>query len=225
LYFKDRRDAGQKLADALTRFKDRDPLILAIPRGGVVVAAEVAARLDARLDVIVPRKIGSPGNPEYAMGAVGPDGGAILDRETLRYLGLSEDAGEVARAVEEARGEMRRRLRSYRGDRPEPDLSGKTVVVIDDGIATGLTARAALRSVRRAAPGRTVLAVPVAPPNRIPALRAEADEVVCLVQPTPFYAVGQFYERFDQTSDEEVRSLLDRLGPPAPNRRPPRRQH
>lgn len=207
MLFSDRGDAGRQLAGRLEQYRGQDALILGIPRGGVVVAAEVAACLGAPLDIIVPRKIGAPHNPELAIGALAPDGTASFDPTLIRYFGYTEDALAVATAAQ--RDEMERRLRLYRGRRPPPVIAGRTVIVVDDGVATGFTVTAALRALRRQGPRWLVLAVPVAPPEVASALRAEVDELVCLALPRPFYAVGQFYGCFDETSDAEVIARLE----------------
>lgn len=204
--FADRSDAGRQLADRLQHLKDQDAFVLGIPRGGVIVAAEVAASLQAPLDVIVPRKIGAPFNPELAVGAVAPDGTVVYDESMVRRLGI--DLSDLKRQAARELQEIERRRRLYRGDRPAPDLRGRTVILVDDGIATGYTVQAALRSLRQQQPKRLVLAVPVAPADSLARLRPDADEVVCITAPVDFYAVGQFYYDFGQTSDQEVLSAL-----------------
>jgi predicted phosphoribosyltransferase len=205
MLFKNRLEAGEKLASMLGGLKD-NVLVLAIPRGGVVVAAPIARALKAPLDVIIPRKVGVPANPELAIGAVTQDGYVLWNEELKGRLRLKE--ADLRFAVEEALQEIRRRLLFYRGDSPPPIVRGKTVVLVDDGIATGFTVKAALRSIALQDPSLLILAVPVAPPEVIPEMAKEVDEVVCLATPEPFYAVGQFYQDFDQTTDAEVRSLL-----------------
>lgn len=207
MIFEDRVDAGERLAEALKEYAGPDTVVLGIPRGGVIVAEVVARTLGVPLDVVVPRKVGAPGNPELGLGAVAP-GVRVLDPWLIERLGVTEEYLEREIAAEEA--ETIRRLRVYRGDRPPLDLTGKTVVVIDDGVATGGTAVAALRWARAQAAGRVVLAVPVAPPQTMERLRHEADEVVALATPEPFFAVGEWYRRFDQISDEEVIEALRR---------------
>ncbi|MHB9095558.1 MAG: phosphoribosyltransferase [Eubacteriales bacterium] len=204
--FQNRQDAGEKLSSVLEKYKGEDVIVMGIPRGGVVVAAEVAKRLGAPLDVIIPRKIGAPHNPEVAIGAVTQDGTVIKDEAMVQILGISDDqlnvlAGRVS-------GEIARRVNAYRGGRPGIDIHNKTVIIVDDGIATGFTIKAAIKSVRSANPRRLVLAVPVAPADTVQALRETVDELVCLQKPELFYAVGQFYTDFDQTSDAEVIQLL-----------------
>ncbi|MBL0209809.1 MAG: phosphoribosyltransferase [Holophagaceae bacterium] len=206
--FRDRQQAGRLLAKALMHLGNKTPLVLALPRGGVPVAAEVAAALGAPLDVLVVRKIGAPFHRELGVGALvllgRPE--VVWNLPLLQELGLSEQ--RLSGEVEDQEIEARRRLAAYRGDRPAPGLEGRTVILVDDGLATGITAQAALQALRRAGPDRLVLAVPVAPPDTLARLSGEADEIVCLLRPSWFSAVGQFYEDFDQTSDEEVISLL-----------------
>ncbi|MDR7587078.1 MAG: phosphoribosyltransferase [Armatimonadota bacterium] len=206
MIFRDRREAGAQLAEALQSCRDRRPVVLAVPRGGVVVGYQVAVALDAPLDVVVPRKLRAPFNPELAIGAVAHDGSVYLDEGLVRTLGVPDDylRQEIAYQTEE----IRRRMHAYRGERPLPDVAGATAIVVDDGVATGATMIAALRAVRALGPRELVAAVPVAPPETVERLRREADQVVCLHTPALFYAVGQFYEDFSQTTDEEVVALL-----------------
>ncbi|MBS1251989.1 MAG: putative phosphoribosyl transferase [Anaerolineales bacterium] len=187
-----------------------DVLVLALPRGGVPVGYEVAQALDASLDVFVTRKIGAPGNPEFAIGAVASDGTLVLDEEVITELAVSGDYvdAETQRQLDE----VERRVAVYRGDRPRPQTQGRTVILVDDGVATGSTVRASLRALRASDPGRLILAVPVGPPRTIQELRALADEVVALSTPEPFWAIGRFYEVFGQTRDEEVVKLLEAAG-------------
>jgi putative phosphoribosyl transferase len=207
--FKNRTEAGRKLAARLLEYKNQQPLVLALPRGGVPVAYEVAAALDAPLDVIVVRKLGAPGQPELGIGAVvdGDHPQSVLNEDVMSLLHVSD--AYLAREVAVELQEIRRRQERYRGGRPPAPIEGRTVIVVDDGIATGGSVRAALRGVRRAHPRRLVLAVPVAPPDTIAALQAEADVIVCLNAPEFFHAVGQFYANFTQTTDEEVIELLE----------------
>lgn len=208
--FRSRTDAGQRLAAKLAHYKDENPLVLALPRGGVPVGFEVAAALDAPLDIIVVRKLGAPGQPELGIGAVvdGDHPQSVLNEDVMRALDVSDDYlhREVAMELQE----IRRRQERYRGGRPPELIAGRTVILVDDGIATGGSVRAAVRGLRRAQPKRLVLAVPVAPRETIESLRAEVDDLVCLGSPLFFHAVGQFYDDFSQTSDEEVIRLLDR---------------
>ncbi|MDP8970289.1 MAG: phosphoribosyltransferase [Actinomycetota bacterium] len=206
--FKDRLEAGRQLAAELRRAKLVDPVILALPRGGVPVGFEVARSLDAPLDVVVVRKIGAPFQPELGVGAVAEGGDALLDEDALQRLGLTREDLEETIAAE--RAELERRLLRYRGDRPAVPVEGRSAVVVDDGLATGGSARAALQAVRRRGPSRLVLAVPVSPPETAERLSIDADELVCLATPEQFMAVGQWYQHFDQTSDETVIELLQR---------------
>ena len=196
------------LAEALSslRTKKEDVVVLAIPRGGVLVGKEVADALGAPLDLIITRKIGAPGNPELAIGAVTQDGEVISDPELVGMLGVSDHYvnEQAARQVDE----ISRRMRAYRGDRPYPSLAGKTVVVVDDGVATGSTTRAALQSVKRRNAAVVILAVPVGPPDTIAKLAKIADRVVCLSTPEPFFAIGEFYSEFEQVGDDAVREIL-----------------
>ncbi|MDH7577404.1 MAG: phosphoribosyltransferase family protein [Bacillota bacterium] len=206
MVFSDRKEAGRLLAEKLLKFKDKNSLILGIPRGGVIVAAEVAAALEAPLDVIIPRKIGAPFNQELAVGAVAPDGTVLYDEAMMRYLGLDESI--LRKQISRQLDEIERRLQLYRGEREPLALEGRTVIVIDDGIATGFTVQAALRSLRRQKLTWLVLAVPVAPWEAVVRLKPEVDELICLLNPEVFYAVGQFYKDFRQTTDEEVIAAL-----------------
>lgn len=204
--FRDRRDAGRRLGQALEAYRLRRPYVLAIPRGGVVVAYEVAKALGAPLDVVIPRKLRAPYNPELAIGAVAHDGSVYYDTPLFGTLKVPEDylQDEIAFQLEE----IRRRMAAYRGERPQPALEGRAAIVVDDGIATGSTMIAALRAVRKMGPAATAAAIPVAPPEGCEGLRGEADEVICLHTPVVFYAVGQFYDDFEQVSDEEAIALL-----------------
>jgi predicted phosphoribosyltransferase len=208
MLFTDRVEAGKMLAAALTDFAGGATIVLAIPRGGVVLGYEIAKELRHPLDVIVPRKLGAPSNPELAIGAVTEDGIVMLDQRLVAYLGVSERY--IEEECERQRLEITRRLHRYRGDAPYPNLAGRTVILVDDGIATGATVRAALASIRKKDPTSIVLAVPVAPLSTMRELEDDADHVVCLQTPHPFYAIGQFYRDFPQTSDEEVIRLLQR---------------
>jgi putative phosphoribosyl transferase len=204
--FADRTEAGRELADALSRFEVEDVVVLAIPRGGVVVAEPVARRLSAPLDVVVPRKVGAPGNPELGLGAVAP-GVRVLDERLVRELGVTPDYLDREIAAQE--DEIARRQEVFRRGRPPADVAGRTVIVVDDGIATGGTAVAACRWARAQGAGRVVLAVPVAPRQATSTLEEEVDELVVLATPDPFYAVGQWYRDFEQVGDEEVARVLD----------------
>jgi putative phosphoribosyl transferase len=203
--FSDRKEAGKMLASKLTDYTQKS-IVLAIPRGGVVVGYEIAQKLKVSLDVIVPRKVGAPFNPELAIGAVTEDGTIILDKQLVEYLKVHES--HIKEESERQRQEIKRRLKVYRGRLHFPSLKGLHVIVVDDGIATGATVKAALASIRKREPKSVVLAVPVAPPSTLRELEKDADVVICLATPEPFYAIGQFYKDFTQTSDEEVRKLL-----------------
>jgi len=205
MVFRDRHDAGRQLASALERYRGApDVVVLGVPRGGVVVAAEVARALALPLDIVVTRKIGAPGNPEYAVAAVDGDGAVLIG-----FAGGLPD-GYLERTGVAEQTEIARRVAAYRAGRPAVALAGKTAVVVDDGIATGLTLSAAVAYLRRHGVKRVVVAAPVAAPDSAARLRREADDVVTLAEPAGFSAVGQFYERFDQTSDGEVVALLQR---------------
>ena len=206
--FIDRDDAGRQLAKALARYKDRKPIILALPRGGVPVAAKVAEALHAPLDLLLVRKIGVPFQPELAMGAV-VDGASPLtvrNEEVISLAGISEH--EFSAVRDQQLSEIERRRKMYLGDRPHPELSGHTVIVVDDGIATGATTRAALQAVRLRKPSELVLAVPVAPTDALKKLAGEADEIVCLEDHEELGAIGFFFSDFRQVSDDEVIELL-----------------
>ncbi|MCR4398432.1 MAG: phosphoribosyltransferase family protein [Firmicutes bacterium] len=206
MILRDRVQAGLLLLDEVRRLNLARPVVLGIPRGGVIVAAEVAKGLRAPLDVIIPRKIGAPFNPELAVGAVTQDGTLILD-DSLKAALRVDDRYIQMRVRDEIR-EIERRLEVFRRGLPPMDLASADVVVVDDGIATGLTITAALRSVSAQSPSSTVLAVPVAPTEALERLSGEVDHLVCLASPEPFYAVGQWYARFDQVEDEEVIAAL-----------------
>jgi putative phosphoribosyl transferase len=209
--FKDRSEAGRKLAKALAAYKDQHPVILALPRGGVPVAAEVATTLHAPLDLILVRKIGVPIQPELAMGAV-VDGGApiiVRNEDVIQLAGIDE--AEFKAICDSELGEIERRRQRYLGSRERIDVAGRTAIVIDDGIATGATTRAALRATRMRSPKKLVLAVPVAPTDNLAALRRDADEVICLEDYEFFVAIGAYYANFDQVADEEVIEALKRF--------------
>lgn len=207
--FVDRAEAGQLLAERLSAI--RDPVVLALPRGGVEVAEPVVRRLGGVLDVLVTRKIGYPPQPELGVGAIAEGGEPVFDLRLLSRLGLTPEA--LARVVAAERRELARRVRVYRGDRPLPALQDREVIVADDGLATGATARAALRTVAAAKPARVTLAVPVGAGDTVEAMRQEADEVVVLCVPEQFIAVGQWYEHFDQLTDDDVLDVLARNPP------------
>jgi putative phosphoribosyl transferase len=209
MLFRDRTDAGRRLTESLGAYADRpDVLVLALPRGGVPVAYEVAERLKAPLDLFLVRKLGVPGHEELAMGAIASGGVRVTNDDVVNYLRIP---GEVIDAVAaEEQRELERRERAYRGDRPPPDVRGKTVILVDDGLATGSTMRAAAAALREQGPARIVVAVPVSAPETCEEFRAEVDEIVCAATPQPFRGVGMWYEDFSQTTDEEVRELLAR---------------
>ncbi|HNR96155.1 MAG TPA: phosphoribosyltransferase family protein [Anaerolineae bacterium] len=207
MLFRDRSEAGKLLAARMDHLKgSHNLLVLGLPRGGVVVAYEVAVALGAPLDVYITRKIGAPYNPELAIGAVAGDGTVVLDHNLISRLQVPEDYLEAE--TERQKREIQRRLQAYRGRLEEPVVSDKTVVLVDDGVATGATVRATLKALRQQRPARLVLAVPVGPAETIRQLAQEADEVVCLYAPEMFWAVGAFYAEFDQTEDEQVVRLL-----------------
>lgn len=205
--YADRRDAGRRLADQLGAFRARPrTVVLGLPRGGVPVADEVAAALGLPLDVFLVRKLGVPGHEELAFGAIGSGGVRVLDERVVEAAGLDEDT--IAAVAETERAELQRRERRYRGDRPAPNLAGWTVLLVDDGVATGSSVRAAIEALRAGGAGRIVVAVPVAPAETCTLLSRLADDVVCLHAPSRFRAVGSFYENFGQTTDDEVCALL-----------------
>jgi putative phosphoribosyl transferase len=208
--FRDRRDAGRQLARALSRYRGSDPLVLALPRGGVPVAFEVATALRASLDVLIVRKIGAPGHEEFGLGAVvdGSDPQVVLNEEAMQIV--NPPPGYVEAETRRQLHEIERRRRAYVGDRQPAATRNRTVIVVDDGIATGGTVLTAVKALRRTEPRKLVLAVPLAPRDTLTALQSEADDIVCLAAPEPFYAVGMHYRQFGQTSDEEVIQLLER---------------
>jgi putative phosphoribosyl transferase len=212
--FRDRHDAGRRLAAELMRYKNEQPVVIAVPRGGVPIGYEVARAFGAPLDILVVRKLGAPGRPELGLGAVvdGDHPESVLNEQVVRALDVSPDY--LQNEIRHQLAEIHRRQGAYRGGRSAMSLAGRTVIVVDDGLATGGSMRAALRGIRRAKPRRLVLAVPVAPRETIESIAAEVDDVVCLSMPVPFGAVGQFYDEFEQTEDAEVVRLLESA--PAP---------
>jgi putative phosphoribosyl transferase len=209
MVFQDRREAGSKLAKELSSFEGReDVIVLGIPRGGVVVGHEIAEALNAPLDAYITRKIGAPHNPELAIGAVASDGTLILDDQLAKRLGISSDYIEAE--SERQKQEIERRIGEYRAGLPAPELEDKVVILTDDGVATGATILATIKAIRTQQPAQLILAVPVGPRNTIESLKEEVDQLYCLHAPEIFWAVGAFYNVFDQTSDEEVKSLLRR---------------
>jgi putative phosphoribosyl transferase len=207
--FRDRAEAGQALAEQLQAYSDRpDVVVLALPRGGVPVAYEVATRLNAPLDVFLVRKLGVPGREELAMGALATGGVRVLNESVIAHLHIADDAIEAA--TERERAELERREHFYRGEHPARPVHGWTVILVDDGLATGSTMRAAVAALRERGPARVIVAVPAGAPEACDDLRAEVDEIVCVHTPDDFRAVGLWYENFEQTTDEEVRDLLIR---------------
>jgi putative phosphoribosyl transferase len=208
--FQDRTDAGRQLAGALRRYAGRsDVIVLALPRGGVPVAYEVAIALEAELDVLIVRKLGYPGNEEFAVGAIASGGITVLNERVHLSPAMIDSI------VDDERRELQRREKAYRGNRPDVDLRGRCVILVDDGLATGSTMRAAIAAVRRRHAGRIVVGVPVAPPTTIARLQQEADDVVCLSLPENFAGIGQFYVDFSQTTDDAVRRLLKQAWEPS----------
>lgn len=205
--FKDRADAGRLLAEQLSAYANRpDVLVLALPRGGVPVAFEIAHELHAPLDIFLVRKLGVPGHEELAMGAIATGGVCVLNKEVISYLGISQEEIEPVAATEQK--ELERRERIYRDNRPPPDLQGRTVILVDDGLATGSTMHAAVEAARKQSPARIVVAVPIAAPAVCNDFKEEVDEIVCGLTPESFFAVGFWYQDFSQTTDEEIRELL-----------------
>lgn len=203
--FRDRQHAGHLLAEACTAFSNTHPIVLALPRGGVPVAYEIALALHAPLDILVVRKIGSPWNPEFGLGAIAEDV-EVFDEDSMRFAGV--DRHDLLPVIQREKAELSRRNKLYRGNRSFPDLRGHTVILVDDGIATGVTIKAAIQALRAHHPGKIILAVPVAPPDTIKELDSLADDVICLESPSNFMAVGASYESFPQTTDDEVISIL-----------------
>jgi putative phosphoribosyl transferase len=207
--FKDRADAGRFVAERLSAYANRpNVLVLALPRGGVPVAFEIARALDAPLDVFLVRKLGVPGQEELAMGAIASGGVIVLNDDVISYLGLSREEIETVAATEQK--ELERRERTYRDNRRLPDVEGHIVILVDDGLATGSTMRAAVAAVRKQSPARIVVAVPIAAPSVCDAFKDEVDEIVCGLTPETFFSVGFWYDDFSQTTDEEIRDLLAR---------------
>jgi putative phosphoribosyl transferase len=207
MVFQDRVEAGRALAEKLMHYAKAKPYVIALPRGGVVIAYEVAKALRAPLDVIVARKLGAPGQPELGIGAVAPNGVRVLNPDMIRLMGVSEP--ELERITGRELREIGRRLERYRDGMPMPDIRGRTVIMVDDGIATGMTALAAIRAIRTQRPERIILAVPIASPEAADMFRKEVDEFIALETPPDFMAVGQGYRIFDQVSDETVIRLME----------------
>jgi putative phosphoribosyl transferase len=211
--FRDRAEAGRVLASRLAAYTNlRGVIVLGLPRGGVPVAYEVARALNAPLDVFLVRKLGVPGHEELAMGAIASGGIRVVNEEVVSALRISD--AEIERVALREQAELERRERLYRNGRPAPDLARKTVILVDDGLATGSTMRAAIAAVRRHEPARIVVAVPVGAASTCEEIRAEADEAVCVIEPERFYAVGMWYEDFTQTTDDEIRDLLEKAAQP-----------
>jgi predicted phosphoribosyltransferase len=204
--FADRRDAGRQLAAQLLPLADKHPVVVGLPRGGILVASEIAIALRAPLEILAVRKLGAPHNPEYGIGAIVEDGTRIFDPEALAALAV--DGGTLESIVARASEELGRRVVAYRGGRSPMPLRNRTVVVVDDGVATGVTDTAALRAVRRQRPRRLILAVPVCPPDSLERLRREADETICLIAPPELRGVGEWYRDFSQIDDQEVIAAL-----------------
>jgi len=210
--YRDRRDAGRRLEEELREYANRpDVIVLALPRGGVPVAYEVATALHTPMDVFIVRKIGLPDHEELAIGAIATGGVRILDERTIRAFGVSE--AELATVIAAETRELKRREHLYRGNRPPLDVRGKTVILVDDGLATGSTMLAAVTALRRENAARVVVAVPIAPPETCDAFREVVGDIVCVMTPEPFYAVGRWYEDFSQTTDDEVHELLELAAP------------
>ena len=206
--FRDRKDAGRRLAERLARYRDEDSVVLALPRGGVPVGYEVARALKAPLDVFIARKLGAPNQPELGIGAVAQDGSRVLNERIVEEIGVSEEY--IERVAAEETIEAERRIKLFRGERPEPEVRERTAILVDDGIATGVTTRVAIEALRRRDPRRLVLAVPVCATHAAESLRREVDELICLEAPSNLMAIGLWYRYFEQTSDEEVIDLLER---------------
>ncbi len=209
MLFKDRKDAGNALGAKLSKFKaQKDVLIIALPRGGVVVAAQIAEMLNLPLDIVAPRKIGAPDNKELAIGAICDDA-FVVKKDFILDLGVDESY--IKKTIEEEKKESRRRMEVYRKGRPPLNLTDKTIIIVDDGIATGSTMEASIKYIKNKKPKKIILAVPLAPKKTIEYLQKMVDEIICLFTPFDFMAIGEFYENFDQTSDSEVISILKKL--------------
>jgi putative phosphoribosyl transferase len=206
--FRDREDAGRQLAERLVGYRGEDPIIFALPRGGVPVGYEISHALEAPLEAFIARKLGAPNQPELGIGAVAQDGSRVLNERIVQEIGVSEEY--IERIAAEEMAEAERRLELFRGDRPEPEVRGRTAILVDDGIATGVTTKAAIEALRRRGARRLVLAVPVCAAQTAESLRQEVDELICLEAPSNLMAIGLWYQYFVQTSDEEVIELLER---------------
>lgn len=206
MIYKDRQDAGKQLAERLKKYANENPIIMALPRGGVILGSEVAKKLNAPFDVIVSRKIGAPQDPEFAIGAIAPKLIIILNDEMIKHLNISEEA--VDQIIQKETIEMNRQINLYRKDLPDIDLEGKTVIIVDDGIATGLTTQAALLSIKSLKPNKIILAVPVCPLDSKEKFEQHVDEFICVETISDFHAVCAYYDNFEQVTDDEVINLL-----------------
>ena len=204
--FKNRLDAGRQLTNKLSKYKGKDVIVLAIPRGGIIVGNEIAKAIDAKLDIIVPRKIGSPEDPEFAIGAVAPDGSTSLEEDVVRSYGISENY--IKNKVKEEIQEIKRRMNTYRGNKPFPKLKNKIVILVDDGVATGNTMIASVKFIKKQKPKKIVIAVPIAPSDFINKVSSMVNEVISLKPLEPYYAISMHYISFEQTTDEEVIETL-----------------
>jgi putative phosphoribosyl transferase len=208
MIFENRKHAGKLLGEALKKYEhDPNVIVIGLPRGGVVVAYEVARILGVPLDIVSPRKIGAPFNPELALGAITETGGGVFDEQLIAYLGVSKD--QITKTIEQEKVTAQKRLKLYRKNKPPRNLMGKIVIIVDDGLATGSTMKAAIQSIKAENADRIIVAIPVSPIDTLKEIKNLVDEVVCLSSPSLFHAVGQFYREFDQTSDEEVIALLN----------------
>jgi len=207
--FLDRMDAGEKLADSLYKFKDEDVIVLAVPRGGLAIAYDTIKRFGLKWDLIIPRKIGAPHNKEFAIGAVSVDGSYFLNKEYVKMLGISQDY--IEKEVLEQISEIKRRMKEYRGKDTFPEVKDKTVIIIDDGIATGFTILAVIKAVKKQGAKKIILAIPVGPRETIEEFKEIVDGVICLYIPEKFYAVGSYYENFEQVTDAEVFKIIHEL--------------
>lgn len=208
MLYKDRQEAGKQLAEKLIKYISENPIVIALPRGGVVVGYEVAKKLKAPLDIIVARKIGAPFHPEFGVGAIAPNGIRVVNAETTRLLGISES--QIDEIVEKETIEMERRINLYRNGLPSIDLKGRTIIVVDDGLATGVSTKAAILSLKKMKPKKIILAVPVSPPDAGNKFKHEVDEFLCLNEMPDFFAVGYYYYDFEQVSDAEVINLIQK---------------
>jgi len=206
MYYRDRSDAGRRLAELLVTYRAEDPLVLALPRGGVIVGYEIARALNTELDIMVARKLGAPDNPEFGFGAIAPPDVRYVNYQAVEMLGLSDQ--DVDRVAAQESRELDRRMNEYRGDKPPLDCRGRTIILVDDGLATGATARAAIAAIRRQSPRRIILAVPVAPVDTAESIRDDVEELICPVIQADFYAIGQWYDSFEQVTDDEVKEKL-----------------